>query len=273
MLVLIVLIVLPAVGYISFETATLSESEEMIREVYRQQLDAVLFSINQYVDDYIGSWRNHVNAWLAAGEKDFHGLITDLKGVSAMMIWETDLQPAAGFSGSGDLQTLFQLVSDSLQQLKHYAAQLGGYQKAGYQKLQPVLFETGTAGLREDFLLLLYMHQQYNGRPVLVGILLPVNFFIESVIQVKLNELAGDRFSLGLFKERTRNPVLPGQELTYSEAKQTKEIWLLPGYLIGIKLATADIEDLARERFYRDVVIISIICKPLSLPYIFQIFI
>ena len=258
-LVLVILILLPAVIYISFETATLSESEEMIREVYRQQLDAVLFSVNQYVEDYIGSWRNRVNTSLNAGQTDFDGLMAQLTGVEVFLLWGYDMQLISEISSSENTDRIHRFIADSLDLLERRVKQLRDYQAAGYQKIQPMIFkEKETAGSR-DLLLLLFTHSNYQNQPVVVGLILPVNYFMETVIRAKLDDLAGKRFYLGIFDQKTRQAVLPGQELKFMDAKQQKGIWLLPGYSIGIKLAEADIEDLAQERFYRDVIVIAII--------------
>ncbi len=254
-LVLIILIILPAVLYISFETATLSESEEMIREVYRQQLDAVLFSVNQYIEDYFSSWRTRVNIALSTEQTDFDRMVSDLTGVQAFFLWEDDMKPLIQRSVSGEMEKTAALIEDSLTQIKKRVRQLRDYQKAGYQKIQPMVLKTGS----EESLLLLFIHNNYRGRPVFVGLILPVRFFIETVIRAKLDELAGERFILGVFHGTAQQSVLPGQSFNFTDANQTRAIWLLPEYLIGIQLAGDDIEDLAHERLYRDAVIIGII--------------
>ena len=254
-MVLVVLILLPAVIYLIFETARLNESEEMIREVYRQQLDAVLFSVNQYIEDYTGSWRNRVNISLGVGETDLYWILSGLNGVQALVIWDMDMHIIEEASVSGDMSRIHKGVTDSLQQIKIKIRQLISYQKAGYQKIQPLLINRNDSGE----LLLLFIINEYLGRPVVAGLVIPIRSFIENVIGTKLNELAGDRFNLGVFYLPTRQPVLAGQQLQYEQARQTKGIWLLPDYLIGIKLAASDIEDLARERFYRDITIIGML--------------
>src|SRR5574337_35336 len=59
--VLVLLVMLPAIFYSVYEFTTLSRSEELIGDVYRQQLDVVLYSLNQYSWDVANSWANTVN--------------------------------------------------------------------------------------------------------------------------------------------------------------------------------------------------------------------
>ena len=55
-LVLLLIFLLPALFYSGYEIASLNKDEEMINEIYQDQLDAILFSANQYSDDVIKKW-------------------------------------------------------------------------------------------------------------------------------------------------------------------------------------------------------------------------
>ncbi|MEO8168386.1 MAG: hypothetical protein ABI623_09065, partial [bacterium] len=59
---LILLIVLPAIFYSAYEFNSLSTSEEMFSEIYTRQLDAILFSVNQYAWDVLGNWTNVISS-------------------------------------------------------------------------------------------------------------------------------------------------------------------------------------------------------------------
>ena len=76
--VLILLVMLPAIFFSAYEFSTLSRSETLIAEVYRQQLDVVLFSLNQYAWDIANSWANTINddlATAASARKDPESLL------------------------------------------------------------------------------------------------------------------------------------------------------------------------------------------------------
>lgn len=63
-LVLVIIVLFPTLFYLSSEIASLNEYEEMISEIYEQQLDAILFSVNQYVWDFINSWKMTIETML-----------------------------------------------------------------------------------------------------------------------------------------------------------------------------------------------------------------
>jgi two-component system phosphate regulon sensor histidine kinase PhoR len=54
-LILILIILLPVIFFSLYEINTLNESEKVIEETYNNQLDAILFSVNQYSEDVISS--------------------------------------------------------------------------------------------------------------------------------------------------------------------------------------------------------------------------
>ena len=76
-----ILIALLPVGFILFELNALTGNEKIVREIYQNQLDAILYSINQYSDDVIGSWANRFN--IALMEEKNVG--DSLKGIPAVL--------------------------------------------------------------------------------------------------------------------------------------------------------------------------------------------
>jgi two-component system phosphate regulon sensor histidine kinase PhoR len=77
-----ILIALLPVGFILFELNALTGNEKIVREIYQNQLDAILYSINQYSDDVIGSWANRFN--IALMEEKNVG--DSLRGIPAVLI-------------------------------------------------------------------------------------------------------------------------------------------------------------------------------------------
>jgi hypothetical protein len=52
-LLILMIIILPVLIFSVYEIGNLKQNERMIQDIYRNQLDAILFSINQYSDDVI----------------------------------------------------------------------------------------------------------------------------------------------------------------------------------------------------------------------------
>src|SRR5664280_2180031 len=54
-LLIIAIIVLPVLIFSVFEIGNYRQNEKVIQDIYKNQLDAILFSINQYSDDIISN--------------------------------------------------------------------------------------------------------------------------------------------------------------------------------------------------------------------------
>lgn len=62
---------LPAISYSVYEISSLNETEKMIEEIYVNQLNTVLNSINQYSDLVSASWTSSINVALENHQYDF----------------------------------------------------------------------------------------------------------------------------------------------------------------------------------------------------------
>jgi two-component system phosphate regulon sensor histidine kinase PhoR len=60
-ILILVIIILPSLIFATYEVGTLRQSEKVIEDIYTNQLDAILYSINQYSEDVVSSWANRVN--------------------------------------------------------------------------------------------------------------------------------------------------------------------------------------------------------------------
>ena len=77
-IILLLLILLPAIFYSAYEIGSLTSSEEMLDEVYSRQLDAILFSINQFAWDVVNSWTGTITKILVKNEKTRQEQLTTL---------------------------------------------------------------------------------------------------------------------------------------------------------------------------------------------------
>src|SRR5512146_2780322 len=59
--ILVAVIFIPMLFFAVYEISSLNSSEQVIDRIYANQLDAILFSVNQYSEDVVSSWRNKIN--------------------------------------------------------------------------------------------------------------------------------------------------------------------------------------------------------------------
>jgi two-component system, OmpR family, phosphate regulon sensor histidine kinase PhoR len=260
-------------GFILFELNALTENEKIVREIYENQLDAILYSINQYSDDVIGSWANRFNIALMEEKK----VSDSLKGIPAVLnqfaavryIYCSDVSKTSKvFSLEGDEDT--KIVQDRLDSLvkqnQDRIKQLMAYEAAGFRKMElmdtinthrpvPVFFVLG------------------EGTPTYrLGVMvIDLPEFIESTIGPKLQAIAQDKFVISAFRRDTNALVYstdatagPKAILEGDEA-QKKSFWLLPGYYLSISLSGATIDDLVRDRMITSLIILGLLATILGL--------
>ena len=59
-LLIIAIIVLPVLIFSVFEIGSLRQNEKVIQNIYKNQLDAILFSINQHSDDIVSNLASRI---------------------------------------------------------------------------------------------------------------------------------------------------------------------------------------------------------------------
>jgi two-component system phosphate regulon sensor histidine kinase PhoR len=90
----------------------------------------------------------------------------------------------------------------------------------------------------------------------LVYLLIDLNEFINTVLAPKIEEIAGNQFEIGVFSSKTQRLIYQNTAVQINELKQTRTLWLLPDYKLGIRLRGESIEELARSRFYSNLLMI-----------------
>ncbi|MCB0742601.1 MAG: hypothetical protein KDC67_01745, partial [Ignavibacteriae bacterium] len=58
--ILIVIVLLPLVIFTFYELSKLSDNEKVIEDIYSEQLNTIIFSVNQYTDDIVQGWTRKI---------------------------------------------------------------------------------------------------------------------------------------------------------------------------------------------------------------------
>jgi two-component system phosphate regulon sensor histidine kinase PhoR len=283
LLVMTALIVLPALLYTAYELSRLSDTEKEIAAVYERQLDAVLFSVNQYAWDVSSGWVNMLLNDLVAESNLGASASTESSERSGTAHALTDtrgerlpealrIQPALLFAAVMDTQytirrvlrgsdtartggeppsRILAQIRDSLDARGTTLARLSRLRLSGYRKLEPVLLPA-TSGPAD--LCLIAAADDGAGRTAFVLLFIDSEDFIRSMLAPKFQEFAGTEFSLAC-SEKSSGRIITSTEANASATAlhQRSNLWLFPDYTIGIRLRGETVEALARQRFTRDV--------------------
>jgi len=263
-LILLMVVLLPALFYSGYELNSLSNSEELIGEIYRQQLNVILFSVNQFAWDVTNSWASTTG--ILVNEKRSRPLLREAMeqflernpSLQAVVLADTLLQSAQVFQprGTGSLSS-FGTVLQALRENRAKIERLNRFRQAEYRKIEPIeIGDTTTSGRR---IALVFSTSSVDHGPVVVGLVLDDRAFVRNVLSSKLSEAAGDEFILAVLHQGSPDPVYATDQVKAADLKQQKELWLFPNYSVGIRLRGETIDELVRDRFYRNMALILIL--------------
>jgi two-component system, OmpR family, phosphate regulon sensor histidine kinase PhoR len=252
-LILALIILLPALFFIIYEINSLNENEEVLESIYTSQLDAILFTVNQYSEDVVRSYAARINH-IPPGNLNASELRNTLKESEALVY----AAASAGISTTGEIiEVLLDTTStvDYREDFVSLAAinkdiinRLYSYMEEDFQKFEPVIFNRNIH--------LLFLTDRGTDGIYLFDFVLRPELFISRVLAPKIQSVAGDQFVI---------KISEGDNTVYSSAddnrpvKVSRDIWLAPDYQLGILLQGTTIDELVRRRFITNLIIISIL--------------
>lgn len=259
-IVFILIALLPAI-FLVYELAELNKNENIVRETYQNQLDAILYSVNQYSDDIISSWANRIRQERRErADPDFESRLpevinqtdvvryvymSDLAGKSvAYQLFEYDPEPAIVKS------KLDQVVADHADQCHR----LIEYASAGFRKMQAI--DTPVYG---ESIPILFALDGIEGDYQIGVVVVDLPTLIKNNLAPKMQAISQGKMVISAFRLADDSLIYstdPNQlsaearvdARQYKDLMIKKDFWVLPGYYVGINLVGATLEDLVRER-------------------------
>ncbi len=245
--ILIAVIFIPILFFTVYEISSLNSSEKVLDQIYSNQLDAILFSVNQYSEDLVSSWRNKIsNAVQDKKPESIASFLNANKTVS--YVFTAD-------SVNGENLRVFE--RNSLDEKEKSAAieilrantgiidRLFTYKKSGYLKLEP-------ADISSDSTAVIFLLDDNS----ICGVVFNSASFINQLLVSKMRSIAGNEFILAVYKSSGNNVVLSTDRVNSGEIRQKKPLWLLPQYSLGITLKGKTIDDLVRARTSQNLILI-----------------
>ncbi len=250
------IIVLPVVIFSVFELGNQRKNEKVIQEIYTNQLEAILFSINQYSDDIMSNLASRIENICNNPDTESkirlnrlmeeNASITNLFQFNTAMELQLSVTPLNGDSLT--LQKITALLKDNHDRIRRLQTYLrGGYRKietldSTDQQIQKIAFLTRVAD-----------------QDVINVMVLDPDKFISQLLDPKIQEVARDKFHIVAFRAGENQPFYSSnKKLNPGNIEYKRPFWLLKNYLMGIELKDITIADLARERSRENLILILI---------------
>lgn len=264
-----VLISLLPISYVVYELSTLNSNEVIIREIYKNQLDAILFSVNQYSEDAMSSVSNRIVNEVTRDnfeEKNLEEVMSDLGTVKHVFLLKQDQRIgwiSIDSSRQGD-DTFRSIFEEAISSNKDRIERLQTYLNAGFKKLQPDTSIMADSGLLPVFFAVGENRMKYTAGVMVIDL----REFVVSALGAKMQEIAREKFIISVLEEKTNQLVYstesvnPGgvdinQELI--QGGERSKFLLLPGYYLSIALKGATVDELVNERIRNSMFVLSFV--------------
>lgn len=260
-IILILIVLTPALFYTAYEINTLNENELIVTQIFEQQLDAILFSINQEAYNVSKNWADKINYYLTRDSKNLNDnllqIVKQNSTINAIFLSDTSGQIQRYIFDAGnskenlpsgnDLSDLIKVNPKVIQSLVKRS-------KTGYLKLEPLPVTFGKE--KKQALVFLFIADIPTAAKQIAGMVINSSNFVSQVLTPKIMQINTERLRVGLFETVTDKQVNTETEFPEGEVHDKRKIWLFPEYYIAIRLEGQSIEELAQWRFYRSLVLI-----------------
>lgn len=254
-LLILAIIILPSLIFVVYELGTIRESEKIIEDIYTNQLDAVLYSINQYAEDVVSGWANRISNEQNTNDElqeTLSSILVEMPSVS--LIYQFDsLFNQISFSSLKDSTNIhLQQIELMLGATEISIGRLITYFKNGYRKIEALDLDDGSQ-------LLLFV-SSFRGNQIINALNIDSKEFINTVLDPKLQEIAGERFFITAYFGAEGQMIYSSDKQHIPESvTHKKTFWVLDDYYLGIEMRDKTISDLAWERSKKDLMIIGVV--------------
>jgi two-component system, OmpR family, phosphate regulon sensor histidine kinase PhoR len=255
--IFLLVIILPTFIFLIYQIGTLRENEQVIEGIYNNQLDAILFSVNQYSADAVSSLASQIVKVLSdqtGVKKDrIESLIKEYPSISLIIQYDADKKLITCIPDSLSYSTKVEKIKTILDKNDTTLERLKSYLNAGYPKIQSFALDSSAAQL------MVFLSKTEKGIWINT-ILLDPDKFIRIILDPKIQEIAQDKFYISAYN-KAKDKIIYTSDKKNSTVKIThfRPFWLINNYYIGIELKNQTITDLAKTRSIRNIYLVAFI--------------
>ncbi len=238
------IILIPIIVFTALEIHQVKENEKMMQEIYLRQLEAVLFSINQYSNDVFTGFANKLEVYnpKRTSTEMLTNMVSDYKGVLAVHF--RDVNSDSSFTiKSRENQLLSNILDEIEGGYEKEKERLVRYQRANFMKIEPIQ----STYQNDDVYLLAFVIEPAREHYYFCIAVISGLEYLETFLVPKVQQVADEGFVIR-FTQINQSAVVyqtgePEQEKFYA-----KTLWLLPNYMLEISIKGETIESIVAER-------------------------
>jgi two-component system, OmpR family, phosphate regulon sensor histidine kinase PhoR len=252
-LFLILIIGLPIIFFALREIVSLNANEKIIGDIYKNQLESILFSVNQYSEDIVRSWTTKLQ--VAVDESGGSNLkmtnrlnrfFDDNSSVEYIFLSDSILTRNIVLKRSSSKEN-DATVATILKQNQQLISRLYRYRSNNFLKIEPL-----SKGSENEMQLLIFILA--DGR--ICGMAINKEKFAGQNLASKIQSAARSEFNFIVYDSAKGRTVYSVDYSSDQKIQQSNNLWLIPNYSLGIALKGTTIEDLARRKTYTNLILI-----------------
>ena len=250
-LILLLIALMPAVFYTAYEFSSLSETEQLMKNIYEQQMNNVLFSINQsaweITSRWVGRFRRYLSTQEIVKQDSVVQIINSEQGIQCIFLTDSAFSDIT-FHISNDTAGRVNIDSKSVgSKLKNNRAEIDRmiYRKrVGYDKPVSMVLNSG----RSQVLAILYAYDSGDKQTGIIGLCINSKQFID-ILPITLDAMPQEEVEVGIFDNVSGKVIDRTGDITLENAAATKEVWLFPNYRLAVKVSGVDLNQQVKKRF------------------------
>ncbi len=261
--ILALAVLLPIAIISVVEVSSLNENEEALEQVYREQLDGIIFSINQYSADLFDFYIQQIDYTYRQGGVESLRLPNAIKGNLAIELIALKGSDSTVFVDFNDPSPIANLNIDSIfKDNQEVVDRLIRYKESDYIKQELISPTQNIGGLRLSMIVI------GENTPCLMFID-PVAF-VEDLLAPKIQTITTQSINVSV-SDSTSNEMIYQSEEPPSGIIQSRDLVKVAGYKISVSLQTQSVGDLIAYRTRRNLITLGIMVLVIILGMILMI--
>ncbi len=249
-LFVVLVVIVPSFIFSIYQYSTITDEEMVIDEVYNNQLESILFSINQYSVDVTDAWVKRIDEiYSSDAQVNLNSLDNFLNRNDVLrqlniLNYDNPEIPGIEISKRNDKEVINLAIIEYLEGNQNEISDLFDYLGNNYQK---VLGEQFLVAPELTFLVFVLMKDNKQN----VGILtINTKQFVSEILSPKIQQIGEERMNILVF-ENNKSEIVYSNSTSINDVEsvqKSKELWLIPGYSVGIHLTGKTLNDLVKKR-------------------------